>query len=131
MVKKWIVIISIILLLIAGCIFESTYISGAFKNFENRLIQAKSMLIEDDGAIDNSENIKFLQDIEDDFEKEIKGLKDLIWHTGLKEIVIGLSRVITYTEENNFTEAMTELNAVLDYLDTYVDDFVLSIENLL
>ena len=89
------------------------------------------MLTEDDGAIDNQENINFLKDIENNWDKQIKGLKSVIWHTGLKEIEIGLSRVITYTEENNFTEAMTELNAILDYLETYADEFKFSLENLL
>lgn len=131
MVKKWIVIVSIMLLLIAGCIVENTYISGSFKSFHKRLESAKVMLKEDDGAIDNEENINFLKSIETDWDKNIIGLKSVIWHTGLKEIEIGLSRVITYTEENNFTEAMTELNAILDYLDTYSGEFRLSLENLL
>ena len=131
MVKKWIIIMFIILLLVAGCIVETTYVEGSFHSFEKRLNQAKVMLKEDDGAIDNEENISFLKDLENDWDKNILGLKSVIWHTGLKEIEIGLSRVITYTEENNFTEAMTELNAILDYLDSYTSDFHLSIENLL
>ena len=131
MVKKWIVIISIMLLLITGCIIENTYISSSFDKFHKKLETAKTMLEEDDGAIDNEENIKFLRSIETEWDKNIMGLKSVIWHTGLKEIEIGLSRVITYTEENNFTEAMTELNAILDYLDTYSREFGLSLENLL
>ena len=131
MVKKWIVIVSIMLLLVAGCIVENTYISGSFNRFHKKLETAKTMLEEDDGAIDNEENINFLKYIETDWDKNIMGLKSVIWHTGLKEIEIGLSRVITYTEENNFTEAMTELNAILDYLDTYSKEFGLSLENLL
>ncbi len=131
MVKKWIVILTILVLLILGCIAESSYVNGSFKKFENRLETAKSMLEEDDGAIDNAENIEYLKDIENDWDRNIKGLKSVIWHTGLKEIEIGLSRVITYTEENNFTEAMTELNAIIDYLDTYEDEFEVSLENLL
>ena len=131
MVKKWIVIISIMLLLIAGCIVENTYINDSFDRFHKKLETAKTMLEEDDGAIDNDENINFLKSIETDWDKNIIGLKSVIWHTGLKEIEIGLSRVITYTEENNFTEAMTELNAILDYLDTYSREFSFSLENLL
>ena len=131
MVKKWIVIVSIMLLLVAGCIVENTYIRGSFDKFHKKLETAKTMLEEDDGAIDNEENINFLKSIETDWDKNIMGLKSVIWHTGLKEIEIGLSRVITYTEENNFTEAMTELNAILDYLDTYSREFGLSLENLL
>lgn len=131
MVKKWIVILSILILLVAACVLEREYVNNSFIKFEKRLLIAKEMLKEDDGAIDNDDNIKFLKTIENDWDKNIKGLKSVIWHTGLKEIEIGLSRVITYTEENNFTEAMTELNAILDYLDTYADEFKLSIENLL
>lgn len=131
MVKKWIIILIISALLIGGCVLESGYISGSFKNFERRLNIAKTMLEEDDGAIDNEENISYLKDIESDWDKKIRGLKSVIWHTGLKEIEIGLSRVVTYTEENNYTEVMTELNAILDYLDAYSDEFKLSIENLL
>jgi len=131
MVKKWIVISIIFVMLVAGCIVEGTYIKNSFNNFNKKLETAKAMLKEDDGAIDNEENISFLKTIENDWDKNIIGLKSVIWHTGLKEIEIGLSRVITYTEENNFTEAMTELNAILDYLDTYKNEFTLSLENLL
>ena len=131
MVKKWVVILLIFILLIVGCVLEGVYVNRSFQKFEARLVTAKAMLKEDDGSIDNEENINFLKDIENDWDKNIKVLKSLIWHTGLKEIEIGISRVITYTEENNFTEAMTELNAILDYLDTYQDEFKLSFENLL
>ena len=131
MVRKWVVVSIIMALLIAGCIMEGVYIDGTFKRFHQKLETAKVMLTEDDGAIDNQENINFLKDIENDWDKQIKGLKSVIWHTGLKEIEIGLSRVVTYTEENNFTEAMTELNAILDYLDTYEGEFRFSIENIL
>ena len=131
MVKKWIVILSILVLLVVACILENSYIKGSFDCFQAKLETAKVMLKEDDGAIDNEENISYLENIENDWDKKIKSLKSLIWHTGLKEIEIGLSRVITDTEENNFTEAMTELNAILDYLDTYEDEFTFSWENLL
>jgi len=130
MVKKWIVIMIVFVLLIVSCILENFYITNSFNRLDEKLVIAKQMLEEDDGAIDNEENIKYLKSIENDWDKNIKGLKSVIWHTGLKEIEIGLSRVITYTEENNFTEAMTELNAVRDYLDTYEDEFKLSLENL-
>jgi len=120
----------VFVLLIVSCILENFYITNSFNRLDEKLVIAKQMLEEDDGAIDNEENIKYLKSIENDWDKNIKGLKSVIWHTGLKEIEIGLSRVITYTEENNFTEAMTELNAVRDYLDTYEDEFKLSLENL-
>lgn len=131
MVRKWVVVLIIIALLVGGCILEGVFVDSSFKKFHQKLETAKVMLTEDDGAIDNQENINFLKDIENNWDKQIKGLKSVIWHTGLKEIEIGLSRVITYTEENNFTEAMTELNAILDYLDTYADEFKFSLENLL
>ena len=131
MVKKWIVILIIFLALILGCVFEGVYIKNSFNNFQVQLENAKTCLEQDKGNIDNEENIKKLEKIENSWDKEIKVLKSLIWHTGLKEIEIGLSRVITYTKENNFTEALTELNAILDYLETYEDEFKFSWENLL
>ena len=131
MVKKWIVVLCIIAVLVAACILEDAYIDKTFNNFEKSLQIAKNMLTEDDGSIDNQENIDYLNKVENDWDRNVKVLKGLIWHTGLKEIEIGFSRVITYTEENNFTEAMTELNAVLDYLDAYQDEFIFSLENLL
>ena len=131
MVKKWIIILFISIFLITACVLEGLYVNNSFIKLNDRLITAKKMLEEDDGQIDNDKNIMFLQSIENDWDKNIKGLKSVIWHTGLKEIEIGLSRVITYTEENNFTEAVTELNAIIDYLDTYSDEFKVSIENLL
>ena len=131
MVRKWVIVLIIITILTAGCIFEGAYVNKTFDGFYHKLEIAKGMLEKDDGAIDNDENISYLKDLENEWDKKIRSLKALIWHTGLKEIEIGISRVITYTEENNYTEAMTELNAILDYLDTYTDDFRLKMENIL
>ena len=57
-------------------------------------------------------------------------LKCLIWHTGIKDVEIGLARISVYIEENDYTEASAEVLSLVDYLTHYSDDFRISWENI-
>lgn len=81
--------------------------------------------------IDNQENIDFIDNLHDEFHKLERALKMLIWHTGLKDVEVGMSRILTYVEENNKTEALVETNALIDYCEHYSLDFKISGENVL
>jgi len=130
-VKRSIVILIIFLGLIAACIAEYFYVNKTFDYLEDKLEEFIPMLSKNEDQIDTDINVSYLTELQQDWNKKSKTLKSLIWHSGIKEIEIGLSRIKTYTEENNFTEASTELNALIEYVDYYSDDFALSLENML
>ena len=55
----------------------------------------------------------------------------IVWHTGMKEVEINLSRIQSYVVMNNFEETIVELNALKDFCLHYKDDFIITIENIL
>lgn len=131
MVKKWIVILIISVILVVSCALEYNFVNKSFAYLTEQLYTYKSMLEADEENINTAENVKFLEDLHNNWHKKEKVLKGLIWHTGIKDIEVGISRITTYTEENDFTEAEAELNALIDYVKHYSGDFDLSLENLL
>ena len=131
MVKKWIVILSIIVLLVVGCFLEYQLVNKSFDYLHDKLEVYVTMIGEDEENIDTEENVEYIENLHSEWHGKLKVLKALIWHTGVKDIEIGLSRIKTYTQENDYTEALTELQALIDYVKHYSEDFSLSIENLL
>lgn len=131
MVKKWIIILIVSALLISGCILEGKYVNQAFDEIVNDLYTYQAMLKNSGEDIDNQENIDFIDNLHDEFHKLERALKMLIWHTGLKDVEVGMSRILTYVEENNKTEALVETNALIDYCEHYSLDFKISGENVL
>lgn len=129
MVKKWIIIGVIFALLVVGCTLEYRYVNGSFDKLYAQLQEYKPMLEESEENIATDENIQKIEAIHKKWHKKVDILKTLIWHTGLKDIEIGLSRILTYTQENDYTEAMTELDALIDYVKHYSDDFELNYSN--
>lgn len=88
------------------------------------------MICQNEDQIDTEENVLFIQNIHEKWHKKSKILKALIWHTGIKDIEVGLSKIETYSSENDFTEALVEVDSLLDYVSHYASDFKLAIENL-
>ena len=131
MVKKWIIILTIFVGLVLTCVWESSFINNSFENMIDRIICYKQMLYASKDNISTAENLEYLEFLHDDFHQKEKVLKNLIWHTGLKDIEVSISRIMIYVEENDFTEAMTETNALIDYCKHYQRDFDLSLENIL
>ena len=131
MVKKWIIIVSLSAILIVGCYFEYKFVNNSFNFLHEKLEDYKPMIDKDMENIDKEENILYIEELHQMWQKKMKGLKSLIWHSGIKDIEIGLAKIQVYTKENDYTETLAELEALIDYVQHYKEDFTISIENLL
>lgn len=130
MVKKWIIMIALLLVLLVGCVLESNYVNNSFKELINQLEVLQINLTENKESIDKKEFIDKSFEIHEGWHKKAKLLKCLIWHTGIKDAEIGLARISVYIQENNYEEASAEIASLIDYLAHYSDDFVISWENI-
>ena len=130
MVKKWFLIIFISGLVVASCVLEHKFVNKTFDDMVDSLYTFKFMLESSESNIDTKENIDFLENLHSTFHEDEKILRMLIWHTGLKDIETSISRVIAYVQENDYTEAFTELSALIDYCNHYSLDFSISVENI-
>ena len=130
MVKKWIIMISLIIVLIVGCILESTYVNNSFDNLIEILETFQIKLDKNKENIDLDDNILESKQIHNEWHERVDLLKCLIWHTGIKDIEVGLARISIYIEENDYTEASAEISSLVDYLKHYSSDFDISCENI-
>lgn len=130
MVKKWIVMIVLTIILIAGCIAESFYVNKSFDWLINSLETVQIELTENKDKIDTEEFIEDIYSLHNEWHKKVKLLKCLIWHTNIKDVEIGLARISVYIEENNYTEAYAEIASLIDFSAHYLDDFRISTENI-
>ncbi|MBP3581966.1 MAG: DUF4363 family protein [Clostridia bacterium] len=130
MVKKWIIMLSLILILVAGCIIESIYVNKSFEWLINSLESLQITITENKESIDNQEIINTSHKIHEEWHKRVKVLKCLIWHTGIKDVETGFARISVYIEENDYTEAYAEIATLIDYTAHYLDDFRISIDNI-
>ena len=130
MVKKWIIMLSLTLILIVGCIVETNYVHKSFKWLINSLETLQIEITQDKEKVDNEENISLAYEIHDNWHNKVKILKCLIWHSGIKDVEIGLARIAVYIKEDDYKEASAEIGALIDYLAHYLDDFIISVENI-
>lgn len=128
--KKWIFVLSLMAVLTVSCVLEYRFVNNSFEYLHSKLIEYKQMIDQNKEQIDTEENIVYVQALHENWHKKSSILKALIWHTGIKDIEIGLSRIETYTSENNYTEALAELDSLIDYVMHYSSDFKLTFENL-
>ena len=131
MVKKWIAMIVIATIIVALCVFENVYIQNSFEYLQNELTVVESMFNEDKSNIDREENISYLTALHERWREKTKILKMVVWHTGMKEVEINMSRIQSYAEQNNYEEAVVELGALQDFCLHYKDDFTIAPENIL
>lgn len=132
MVKKWIVVLSIMAILVVGCILESNYINQSFMFLEERLVKYQSVIEStEESEIDSNDNISYIENLHEEWHTRVPALKSLIWHSGIKDVEVSLSRIASYVKEQEKTEALAELGALIDYLEHYSEDFTLVIENIL
>lgn len=132
MVKKWIIIIFIVALLGVSCVLENNYINNSFMFIEEKLLGFKTTIENlDEENIDSNTNVEYIENLHEQWHGKLKGLKCLIWHSGIKDVEVGLSRIKTYTKENDKTETLAEINSLIDYIQHYSEDFTISIENIL
>lgn len=131
MVKKWIVMCAITLAIVGLCVWENLYIQKSFGFLLDRLTQIEMQLKENEEQVDTPQNISALETLHEEWREKTKVLKTIVWHTGMKDVEVNMSRILSYTEENNFEEAMVELHALQDFCRHYRQDFTISIENIL
>ena len=131
MAKKWVVMIIILIVIVGICVWENLYISSSFDYLQDSLFKIETSLKQNPNEINTSENILLIKNLHEDWKKKTKILKTIVWHTGMKEVEINLSRILSYTEQNNFSEAMVETGALEDFCRHYADDFTITIENIL
>ena len=130
MIKKWIVIIAIIIFLAGGCVFEGIYTNKAFDSLEDEMRVVAKMISADQENIATEQNIAKIEEVHDKWHKKMKVLRCLIWHSNNKDIEVGISRAEWYIRENNYTEAIVEIYAVINYSEHLSNDFMVSIENI-
>ena len=118
-------------LLIVGCVFETHYVNNSLKWLINSLETLQIEITENKEKIDTKEIIDKSYAIHESWHEKVKSLKCLVWHTGIKDAEIGLARISVYIEENDYTEAYAEVASLIDYSAHYLDDFKISVENIL
>ena len=129
---KRVIIIALLLIIVFGAgYFESKYIITSFDELVGELNDVKTSLSLDPEHIDTSENVGKLIKIHEDWQTHTKVLKFFVWHTGIKDVEVGLSRITSYTEENNYTEAYVELNNLIDYCKHYSKDYRFNLQNII
>lgn len=116
--------------LATSCALEYRFVNNSFEYLHGELVTFKQKLGEDKENINTEENVLFVENLHKNWHKKSNVLKALIWHTGIKDIEVGLSRIATYVSENDYTEALAETDSLIDYVMHYSSDFKLSIENL-
>ncbi|MGN1258632.1 MAG: DUF4363 family protein [Christensenellales bacterium] len=131
MTKKLISVLALIVVVGFAGFFESNYIIKSFDYLNSELIQVMNDLSADPEHIDTKENVDNLKAIHTNWQKHTKVLKFFVWHTGIKEVEVGLSRITSYTEENDYTEAYVELNNLIDYCNHYSEDYRFSLQNII
>ena len=131
MVKKWIVMCVIIVAIVGLCVWENLYIQKSFTFLLNRLDIIGMQLSKNEEIINTDENISAINNLHEKKKKKTKVLKTIVWHTGMKEVEINLSRVLSYVEQNDYKEAIVELHALQDFSKHYKQDFTITLENIL
>lgn len=128
--KKLIAVIIFILIVICSGLIESNFIAKTFQFLEDELEHVMQMIAVDKENIDTEENINYMKNLHQQWKKKTKILKFFVWHTGIKEMEIGLARITSYIEENDYKETYVELNNLIDYSEHYKEDYRFSIENI-
>ena len=131
MTKKLIAVLIFICIIAATGIFESNYIIKSFDGLSSTLTSIEAQLSQNEEIIDTEENIAILKQTHKNWQDRTKVLKFFVWHTGIKDVEVGLSRITSYTEQNNYEEAYTELNNLIDYCNHYSEDYRFSIQNII
>lgn len=116
--------------ILAVSILESKYIENVFEKLETRLLAFGAQLDDNQENTASLETLEMIENITQEWHKTAKKLKFLVWHTGIKDVEVGLSRIATYSAENNYTEAKVELNNLLDFSRHYSKDFKVLPENV-
>lgn len=130
MIKKYVFIGIIIATIILTGFFESKYIISTFNFLEDELYAFAQQMEYDTENIATEENIVAINKIRRNWENKTQILEIFVWHTIIKEIENSLSRITSYVKQNDFKEAYTELNSLIDYSEYYSQDYRFSFQNV-
>ena len=128
--KRMIFICILFIVTIIGCILEGRYVCKTFLYLEDRLYYIKQQLQKNTENMNTEENIKLLKELHAEWTEKKKVLKIFVWHTNLKDVEVGLSRIQSYTAENDFTEAYTEIQNLIDFSKHFRQDYELNLQNI-
>ena len=117
--------------LILGCLLEKKYINDSLNWLINSLETLQIEVRENKDKLDTEELISECYVIHNTWHNRVKTLKCLIWHTGIKDMEVGLARIAVYVEGNDYNEVYAEIASLIDYCAHYLDDFRVSVENVL
>ena len=131
MVRKWIVIVCIAVLLVVGGVCETKYTQKSLCWLIESVEALEVDMKNSKDNIDEQVLIKQAKMIDSEWDNRLDKLKCLVWHSSVKDIETGLARIIVYMEENDFTEAYAESEALIDYAKHYLDDFKITLPNIL
>lgn len=131
MVKRWIVMIVIALLLVVGGIAETSYTQKTIEWLINSMELFEVRLMECDENVNAESLVNEIYVIDNEWNRKVKILKCLAWHSGVKDIEIGLARIGIYVKENDKTEALAETASLIDYSAHCLQDFKITLENIL
>lgn len=131
MVKRWIIILGIAIALIVGGILETKYTQNSLCWLISSVEELETNLKANKEDIDSKALVDKANAIDSEWDKKLDNLKCLVWHSCVKDIEIGLARIVVYMEENDFTEAYAECASLIDYAKHYLDDFKITLENIL
>ena len=130
MIKKYIFIGIFIATIVLTGFFESRYIIDTFNFLEDELYAFAQQMEYDTENIATEENIVAINRIRLHWEDKTQILEIFVWHTIIKEIENSLSRITSYVKQNDFKEAYTELNSLIDYSEYYSQDYRFSFQNV-
>lgn len=116
--------------IIAASIFESVYIEKTFEFLERELFTIEQLLEKDTENIDTEENIQAIKTLTKKWHKKATRLRFLVWHTAIKDVEVGLSKIESYTIENEYKEVFVELNYLVNFSKQYKKDFKVLLENI-
>ena len=131
MVKKWIVMILLTFCLCFACVYETKYINKTFGELINTLETLQIELAENKDEINKEYLVTKSYKIHENWKKNIRKIKCIIWHTGIKDVEVSLARIPIFVEENEYADAYAEIAGLIDYVAHYLDDFSVSLENIL
>ena len=131
MVKRWIVILCIAVVLVVGGIVETKYTQNSLDWLINSVEVLENELKQNKDNINSKILLERANAIDNEWDNKLDKLKCLVWHSCVKDIEIGLARIVVYMEENDFTEAYAECASLIDYARHYLDDFMITLENIL
>lgn len=131
MTKKFIAVLVFLLTIAIGGYFECGFVTKSFEELIGKLNEVKTELSITPESIDTPENVGKLVSIHEFWQDKTSVIKFFVWHTGIKDVEVGLSRITSYTEENNYTEAYVELNNLIDYCEHYQNDYKFSWQNII